>query len=73
MFVRILSLPGLWLQRLTTREPDASMLEVAIESLKAALPPEKIPAGSGDYLREAASETAVYEQPAAAFAARCGK
>lgn len=40
LFVRILSAPGLWMQRLTTREPDESMLEVAILSLKAALPDE---------------------------------
>ncbi len=29
--------PGLWLQRLTTREPDESQLEVAIVALKSAL------------------------------------
>lgn len=34
---RALSAPGLWVQRLTTREPDLSMLEVAITSLKCAL------------------------------------
>ena len=72
-FVHLLSLPGLWLQRLTTREPDASMIEVAIESLKAALPEDKIPAGSADYRKTADSETAVYETPAAAFAAGDGK
>ncbi len=72
-FVHALSLPGLWLQRLTTREPDSSMLEVAIESLKAALPEDKIPAGSADYRKTADSETAVYETPAAAFAAGEGK
>lgn len=42
--------PGLWLQRLTTREPEPDMLEVAIESAKAVLPADKIPAGSGEYL-----------------------
>lgn len=41
--------PGLWLQRLTTREPEPDMLEVAIESAKAVLPADKIPAASGDY------------------------
>ena len=41
--------PGLWLQRLTTREPEPDMLGVAIESAKAVLPADKIPAGSGDY------------------------
>lgn len=34
---RALSAPGLWMQRITTREPDEGMLEVAITSLKAAL------------------------------------
>ncbi len=33
--------PGLWLQKLTTREPDDSMLEVAITALKAVIPEEK--------------------------------
>ena len=32
-----LTKPGLWLQKLTTREPDDSQLEVAIASLKAVL------------------------------------
>jgi uncharacterized protein YqhQ len=36
-FWRWFILPGLWLQRLTTKEPDLSQLEVAIVSLKAAL------------------------------------
>jgi uncharacterized protein YqhQ len=36
-FWRLFILPGLWLQRLTTKEPDLSQLEVAIISLKAAL------------------------------------
>ena len=34
-FVHLAIMPGLWLQYLTTREPDDSMIEVAIESLKA--------------------------------------
>ena len=34
---RALSAPGLWVQRITTKEPDDSMLEVAITSLKCAL------------------------------------
>lgn len=34
---RALSTPGLWMQRITTKEPDESMLEVAITSLKCAL------------------------------------
>lgn len=38
ILVRIVSAPGLWVQRLTTKEPDSSQIEVAISSLKAALP-----------------------------------
>ena len=34
---RILIAPGLWLQRITTREPDESQLEVAIVALRCAL------------------------------------
>lgn len=41
--------PGLWLQKLTTREPEPEMIEVAIESAKAVLPEDKIPAGTGSY------------------------
>ncbi|MCI2049198.1 MAG: DUF1385 domain-containing protein [Lachnospiraceae bacterium] len=33
--VRILSAPGLWLQHLTTKEPDDDMIEVAIASVEA--------------------------------------
>lgn len=33
--VRVLSKPGMWLQSLTTKEPDDSMLEVAIASVEA--------------------------------------
>lgn len=34
-FVRAISIPGLMMQRITTQEPDDSMIEVAIASLKA--------------------------------------
>lgn len=33
--VKILSMPGLWLQMITTKEPDEKMLEVAIASINA--------------------------------------
>ena len=36
-----LTKPGLWLQRLTTREPDDSQIEVAIASMKAVIPENK--------------------------------
>lgn len=35
ILVKILSAPGMWLQRLTTKEPDESMVEVAIASVEA--------------------------------------
>lgn len=38
---RIISAPGLWLQRLTTNEPDDSQMEVAIAALTAVLPDNK--------------------------------
>lgn len=41
--VRVLSLPGLYLQKLTTRPPDDSQLEIAIVSLKAVLVDEETP------------------------------
>ena len=37
-YVQLLNKPGMWLQRLTTREPDDSQIEVAIASLKAVIP-----------------------------------
>jgi uncharacterized protein YqhQ len=61
--VRLLTWPGLLLQRLTTREPDESMLEVAIAALKPVLASDGItletptpvakelaPAGSGSMI-----------------------
>ena len=36
-----LTKPGLWLQKLTTREPDDSQIEVAIASMKAVIPDNK--------------------------------
>lgn len=35
LFIKILSAPGMWIQRMTTREPDESMAEVAIASVEA--------------------------------------
>lgn len=37
IFVKILSAPGLWMQRLTTKEPDDDMIEVALASFKAVI------------------------------------
>ena len=35
---RIIAAPGLWAQRITTKEPDDKMIEVAIEAIKAVIP-----------------------------------
>ena len=37
---RVLSAPGLWMQKATTKEPDLAQLEVAITALKNAMPAE---------------------------------
>ncbi len=37
LLTKIFSAPGLWMQRITTQEPTADMLEVAIASLKAVI------------------------------------
>ncbi|HEY8488511.1 MAG TPA: DUF1385 domain-containing protein [Thermaerobacter sp.] len=46
-WVRWLSAPGLWLQRLTTAEPTLDQLEVALAALKACLPGEEPAAEAG--------------------------
>ena len=41
ILVRILSAPGMWIQRMTTKEPDESMAEVAIAAVEAVFDWEK--------------------------------
>lgn len=38
IMTRIVSAPGMWMQRITTNEPDEEMIEVAIESIKHVIP-----------------------------------
>ena len=38
IITRIISAPGMWLQRVTTKEPEDDMIEIAIEALKACEP-----------------------------------
>ena len=56
-----LSAPGLWMQRITTKEPDASQLEVAITALKRAMPdefpPEEAPAAEDAPAEDSAEDT----------------
>lgn len=40
IFTRIMSAPGLWMQRLTTCEPDDKQIEIAIAAMKPVLPKE---------------------------------
>lgn len=39
-FTSILTAPGMWFQKFTTREPEDSMIEVAIKAVEAVLPEE---------------------------------
>jgi len=41
MLMRVFMAPGLWLQKLTTREPDDDQLEIALHSLKESLKVEE--------------------------------
>jgi uncharacterized protein YqhQ len=57
-FVKVLLWPGMQLQRLTTREPDDGMVEVAVTALRAIAEREareSTPAGESDSAAEAAS------------------
>lgn len=62
IIVRALSAPGLWMQRITTREPDESQIEIAITALKFAVAegtqPDTIEIGKKDEINndEAAAE-----------------
>ena len=38
LFVKVLSAPGLWIQRITTKEPDASQIECAIAAMTPCIP-----------------------------------
>ncbi len=53
-WIRWLFLPGIWLQAITTKQPDDSMIEVAVASLHEALAAngEEAPSGSLDPERE---------------------
>ena len=39
--VRLIAAPGLWLQRMTTREPDERQIEVALAALQAVIKPDR--------------------------------
>ena len=56
VLTRILSAPGLWMQRVTTREPDLEQLGVAITSLKLSMP-EEFPEFDAETYSKKATET----------------
>jgi uncharacterized protein YqhQ len=60
VWLRWMYLPGIWLQAITTRHPDDSMIEVAIASMQEALAAngEAAPAGSDDPQRRPLDLTA---------------
>lgn len=39
IFTRIIAAPGLWVQRITTKEPEDKMIETAIVAMEAVIPP----------------------------------
>ena len=57
LIVKLLSLPGLYLQKLTTLEPDDKQLEVAIVSMKAAMEKGTQPNFEGIYEKEKVNDT----------------
>jgi len=59
--------PGIWLQRITTGQPDGSMIEVAITSLLAALDEEDLAGVRGRGPVEPAAMRAEYHTPLPGF------
>lgn len=51
IIARVVSRPGLWLQSLTTREPDDRQIEVAIVALKKVIDSERVPVGATTELK----------------------
>ncbi len=71
--VQVLSQPGLWMQGLTTKEPDDSMIEVAIQSVSAVFDwkeflttfadtQNKKPAAKGNKTKQVAAQQAAAKQ-----------
>ena len=65
-WIRWLYLPGIWLQGITTRQPDDSMIEVAIASMREALAAnnEAAPDGSEDPERRPIPKSASAQESA---------
>ncbi len=61
IFVRILSVPGMLIQRLTTKEPDRAMVEVAITSVEAVFDWKKYLSDNFGYVEGEESEEYVLD------------
>jgi uncharacterized protein YqhQ len=72
--VRWLFLPGIWLQAITTKQPDDGMIEVAMVSMQEALRAngETAPAGSDEPERRPLTEADISAQPVDADVANPG-
>ena len=76
--VHLAILPGLWLQKITTNQPEDDMVEVAIQSLEAVLPEEElarvggIPRVTDEPEPAAETDVAAPEEQDANFAAASG-
>ena len=66
-WIRWLYLPGIWLQSITTRQPDEGMIEVAIASMREALAAnnDSAPEGSADPERRPIPSSATAPEAAA--------
>ncbi len=56
IITRIISAPGMWLQRITTKEPENDMIEIAIAALKACEPETPDVDRSVDNIKESEKE-----------------
>jgi hypothetical protein len=65
-WIRWLYLPGIWLQGITTKQPDDSMIEVAIASMREALTAnnDTAPEGSADPARREMPSSGSGQAPA---------
>ena len=62
LLTRIISAPGLWLQRITTKEPEDDMIEIAIASLRACEPENADVDRSVDAIQKNEQEEENHEQ-----------
>lgn len=62
LFTRVVSAPGMWLQRITTKEPQDDMIEIAIAALRACEPEKPDVDRSVDAEHREETETEHHEQ-----------